>query len=130
MSNILKVFESIKNTGGASYNFSTGILNPDTGWMVGTAHNERQIPMPENLHNFGSAVNDYLRSLSYNDRLHIDVLMENESLYLGFWFHEGKLFIDISEWYQWFSEAIVVAQNNDQIAMWDCTHKHEFKIKN
>lgn len=129
MSNVMECWKSIKETGGASYNMSTGTINPTIGWMVSTEGNERIVPIPETWIEFSNAVNQYFRQLSSNGKLHLDVLMENESLFLGFWIHEGKLYIDISEWYDMFTDAIEVADKNNQIAIWDCMNKKEFPLQ-
>lgn len=127
MSNVTEVFKSIQETGGASYNIATGVLNPNTGWMVSTSGNEKKIKPPTDIVSFMNEVNQYLRSLSPNGTLRIDILT-NESLYLGFWIHEGELYMDISEWYEWFTEAVQVGVTNNQLAIWDCSKGEDFPL--
>lgn len=42
------------------------------------------------------------------------------NLYLGTWVHDGKVYIDLSEWVEGKAEAVALAQSRGELAIWDC----------
>jgi hypothetical protein len=121
--NFTDVFRSIQETGGASYNMTTGILNPETGYMVPIAWNhEEKYTIPQNLFDFSVIVKAYLAN-------HWDKIMDSpEWIFIGFWLHEGQLYIDLAENIQDFEEAYEAGFDREQKAIYDCTNKRDITI--
>lgn len=112
--NFINVWNSIVSNEGASYNLSTGEMNPTTGYMVALKGCERIYTAPENLNQFQDVVQNYLSGDLLN------IVLSNKDLYLGFWLHEGKLYIDLSENIQNKISALKMGMERGQITIYNC----------
>jgi len=130
MNNLKSAFDSLQETGGASYNFSTGILNPTSGWMVSITDHEQKYPIPKDYIEFGKLITDYLYKNFESVGTRLDILFNEPTLYLGLWINkdDNLLYVDISECYEWFTEAVHFGMKYKQLAIYDCANKREFKI--
>jgi hypothetical protein len=103
----------VLNEGGCSWNILSGVVNPDMmGYMVSMKGQE--VSMLHGLFGVG--------------QLHSFIKDKSELLlapfhYLGAWEFGGKIFLDVSQMWVSFDEAIRTAKENEQIAMWDCKNK-------
>lgn len=121
--NFTDVFRSIQETGGASYNMTTGVLNPEKGYMVSLSKNyERNFVIPQNLADFATIVKAYMLE-------HWDEMVESPvHTFIGFWIHEQYLIVDLAENIQDFDEAYTKAFDREQIAIYDCAKKRDITI--
>lgn len=109
--NIKKVFESLVNTGGATYSFNTGELNPDYGYSVALPDMEQICPWVPNFETFKACVKPYVNNT-------LDLLSE-EGNFLGLWLHEGNLYMDVTRVVPTFWEALQKGIAGNQIAIWN-----------
>jgi hypothetical protein len=121
--NFTDVFRSIQETGGASFNVNTGDLNPTTGYMVSIGNNfERKFSIPITFDDFRVIFRAYMAD-------HWDDLLTGSwDLYIGFWIHEGKLYVDLVENIKDELEAYQLGASRNQIAIHDCKAKQDIKI--
>lgn len=122
--NFIAVFDSIKQTGGASYNMHTQTLNPTTGYMVAIPGFEKIIDVPTDLNKFQDEVVSYV----INSQLWEKINTNPDGIYLGFWLHDGKLYIDLAENIATIGAAIHLGIERAQIAIYDCVKKEDIKI--
>lgn len=120
--NFHNVWQSIQNTGGASYNLSTAEMNPTTGYMVALKGVEQIYPVPSTMDEFKNILQDYLKGT----KLH--TILSNRELFVGFWIDEGKLYVDLSEIVITQRDAIEKAKENEQRAIYDCAGKEVLYI--
>lgn len=120
--NFIQVFESIQQTGGASYNIHTGELNPREGYMVALEGYEKRVALPASLNEFQNVVTAYLLEFPqvWKD--------EAKNIFLGFWIYENKLTIDFSENMDSIGEAYIAAVERSQIGVYDCKAKTTLKV--
>lgn len=62
-------------------------------------------------------------------RLHSDKLAYREYCYLGTWIHEGRIHIDVSEWFGDRNHALYLARERGELAIWDCQHGNEISLE-
>lgn len=122
--NFLQVFDSINNTGGASYNIHTGELNPRDGFMVGLPNVEKKVPVPATLNDFQNVVVQYV--LEFRDAWK----QPHKPVFLGFWIHNDELVIDFSERVDTIGEAYVMAIDRNQVAIYSNKDKVALKVLN
>lgn len=123
--NFIAVFDSIKQNNGASYNLYTRRLNPDTGYMVAIPGFECIIDIPEDLNKFQDAVTSYCINREMWDK----ITSNPDNIFLGFWLHDDKLYIDLTENIPDKDYAIVAAIERNQIAIYDCYERHDIRIR-
>jgi len=121
--NLINVFNSIQETGGATYNLNTSELNPNTGYIVALVGFERII---ERKPITFSGFQDVL--LPYLDRKVWDTIGGREDIYLGFWIEQGKLYIDLVERIEDRADAIKEGFKRGQLAIWDASAKEVITI--
>ena len=121
--NFKHLWESLKNSGGASYNVNTGELNPTTGYMVATKGHEQKFSIPATFEEF----KNYVRVFLF-DRNTFDVLVDNENAFVGCWKHDNELYIDVVYNVKEFEEAYSRGFDNEQIAIYDCAKKRDITI--
>lgn len=120
--NFKKVFESLKQNGGASYGLFSLELNPSEGYMVACAA-ERIYDQPTSYYDFKAAVGDYLANVPFPDSY------ELEDVFLGFWTNpEGRLVIDFSEVILDRNEAEVKGAMRNQKAIFDNASKTDITL--
>jgi hypothetical protein len=118
-SNFLHIFNSIESSGGCSYSFNTGVINPENGYMISLPGLERTYPIPQSYKQFQNIVRDYLRS-TVTPNKDAENKLYHEDGYLGFWCHDGLLYINVSENVQDIEQAAKLATMRHQIAFYDC----------
>jgi len=106
---------------GASYNLFTGDFNPDSGYMVALSGYEKIVGFPSTLNVFQDVMLNYLQG-------RILKVMGEADIYLGFWFNEGTLCIDLSERIEDEPTAIKVGLARNQKAIWDATNKRDIVL--
>jgi hypothetical protein len=129
-SNLIEVYNYLGQTdsegnfvhSGASYNIFTGDFNPDSGYMVALDGYERTVGFPSTLNSFQEIMIDYLQG-------RVLKVMGDADIYLGFWFNEGVLCIDISERIEDEPTAIKVGLARNQKAIWDANNQREIFLK-
>lgn len=122
--NFISVFDSIKQNNGASYNLHTRTLNPETGYMVALSGFEKIVDIPEDLNKFQDIVTSYCINRDMWDK----IIADPENIYLGFWLHDGKLYIDLAEHIPTLGVAYHYAVERNQIAFYDCAKKEDIKV--
>jgi hypothetical protein len=103
---------------GASYNLFTGDFNPGSGYMVALSGYEKIVGFPTTLNSFQDIMLNYLQG-------RILKVMGDADIYLGLWFNDGKLYIDLSERIEDEPTAIKVGLARNQKAIWDANNKRE-----
>lgn len=108
-----KAFESVQKTGGASYGLFNQLLNPTTGYMVAISDKQSKYNLPDTFVDFKSIVSHYLAANAFP----IDTELEN--VYLGFWHHNGELYVDFTELIEDENIAMLEGMKRKQIAIFD-----------
>lgn len=122
--NLINVFNSIQENGGATYNMNTSELNPSTGYIVALVGFEKVIEkIPQTFANFQDVL------LPYLDRKVWDAIGGREDIYLGFWINDGKLYLDLVERIEDRFDAIKEGWKRGQIAIWDAKTKEEITVR-
>lgn len=122
--NFITVFNSIMQNNGASYNLHTRTLNPDAGYMVAIPGFESIVDIPVDLNKFQDEVTAYC----INKDMWNKIATNPDNIYLGFWLHEGKLYIDLTENIIDKDDAILAGNERNQIAIYDCYERHDIRI--
>lgn len=60
---------------------------------------------------------------------HYEELYEEEGTYLGIWNADGDIYLDVSRSFETLEEALKVAKENDQIAVYNLETKEEIFIE-
>jgi hypothetical protein len=106
---------------GASYNLFTGDFNPGSGYMVALSGYEKIVGFPSTLNVFQDVMLNYLQG-------RVLKVMGDADIYLGFWFNEGMLCIDLSERIEDEPTAIKVGLARNQKAIWDANNKRDIVL--
>jgi len=116
MSNLINFKNSIINDNGASYNLLTGQFNPDNGYMVSMQDHESITVF--NKDSLQYEICRYVRAKA-------ELLMAGivDVHFLGGWLDKGNLYLDISIHELDLNEALRIARNNNQLAIFDCKNK-------
>lgn len=122
--NFLSVFDSIKESNGASYNLHTRELNPTTGYMVAIPGFEKSFDIPDTLNKFQDLVIAY----AINREMWDKISTNPDKIFLGFWIHDGKLVVDLTENVDDLGTAYHLGVEHSQIAIYDCLKKADIKI--
>lgn len=123
MSNLKQFVKATIENGGASFNLVTGELNPTTGYMVAIQGHEKIVPNVTSEKQLQYIISDFIRE-------HAIILasgISNEGNYIGTWLHEGNLYLDVSCNVSNKADAIKVAKEGSQLAIWDCANNCEIK---
>lgn len=120
--NYKDVYKSIVETGGASYNLATKVLNPSTGYMVSVPGFTCIVDKPKTEKEFHQHCADYLEHCFIR-------FAEKSNTYLGFWINGNELVIDISENISDRDEAIRLGKKREQLCIWDCANKCEIDTR-
>lgn len=116
MSNIKKAIESIRETGGCSYNLSTGELNPPSGYMVGIkSAGQQEVKYRED------SLEDHVKTYLLN----WSQVLEGGDLFFGAWVYKGILYFNLSKKYEDRYEAVSAGRKWGQISIWDNEKKEE-----
>lgn len=121
--NFLSVFQSIQESNGASYNLHTRELNPSTGYMVAIPGFEQIYDVPANFDQFQDVAVKYAVNLG----VYIKTNENPDKIFLGFWVHEDKLYIDLAENVEDLGTAYHLAFFGNQLAIYDCKNKCDIK---
>ena len=124
MSNLIHVFNEVIEKGGATYDLMSGKLNTDSGYMVA-------LPGYETIIQLGSTLTlDKFRNyvIFYLGDKELCVLLGEEETYLGFWLHDGKLYIDIAKRLLDRNEAILLGRANGQHSIYDLNEKKDIEV--
>lgn len=115
--NLLNFFQSVKATGGGSYNIHTGELNPKDGYMVSINGCETVVDYNED---FDIEVRRYIKK-------NMDVIYE-PNIFLGAWTNDGKVYLDCSQKIVDKREALHKGLRRNQKAIWDNTTLSEIAL--
>jgi hypothetical protein len=113
---LLLITDTIRLTGGVTYNINTQELNPSHGFMVSFENfSEVKQSVTED------DVRDYIgRHAS---------LLAKENCYFGCWFDGLNYVFDVSERYERMTDAAFWALVRKQTAIYDCAKKKEIRIR-
>lgn len=120
--NFLNVYNQIVENGGATYNMTTGELNPDSGYMVAQMEFEQVFDFYRNPNVFSEQVKSYLTKKI------LDQLICRSDIYLGFWLKDGKIYFDVVRKIADRDEAIREGRANKQIAIYDANNKVDIEV--
>lgn len=113
MANILEALASLKANGGFSYNLNTGELNPEYGFAVAK---DKQFEMSFAVGNINrKTVPDIVRVYAQKTA----DLLAQDGAFLGAWFDDGLLYLDVSELVATEVEAIRLCQERKQLAYYN-----------
>lgn len=107
-----------RSDGGSSTNVVTG-KSPESGFMVAQKDGGIILSADDFYGENGeSYLDEYVKSFPE---------FQNSDIYLGTWHdaESGKVFLDVAHNVQDRQEAIALAQENDQIAIWDVSNSKE-----
>lgn len=104
--NLFEFIKTSKENNGASYNLHTGELNPKSGYMVAQKGSELIVP---------ELTKEVVKGFILD---HIDILQEDKDLFIGTWKNGNKWYIDISRLVDNYADAYVLADKNEQIAIY------------
>jgi hypothetical protein len=106
--NLQNFYNELVNNNGASYNITTGILNPNSGFFVSLPNRELQI----NRNAFNTSVlADFINN-------NID-LLSNENNFVGGWIENGIIYLDVSEQIADKRTALNLGVQRNQLAIYD-----------
>jgi hypothetical protein len=120
--NFLNVFNHIVEHGGATYNMTTGELNPDSGYMVAQREFEQVFDFYRNSNVFSEQIKSYLTKKV------VDQLICRSDIYLGFWLKDDKIYFDVVRRMTDRNEAILEGRRNKQIAIYDANEKKDIEV--
>lgn len=109
--NLQNFLSDVLTNGGASFNITTGVYNPNKGFFVSVPN--REVQKEVSLFNY----EDILAFIREN----VQILC-NESYFLGGWVENGIVYLDVSE--QIFDKRIALTQgiNRNQLAIFDASN--------
>lgn len=108
--------EASNNNNGFSFNPSTKEINPTEGYMVSLHGHEAGC---------GSGVLMTFGIKYYQE--HKEMFSLNPSLYIGCWFNNDMFYFDISQNVHPINVAMSMAENDMQLAIWDCANQQEIR---
>jgi hypothetical protein len=109
--NLQNFYNELVNNNGASYNITTGILNPNSGFFVSLPNREQQI----NRNNFNTSIlADFINN-------NID-LLSNENNFVGGWIENGIVYLDVSEQIADKRTALNLGVQRNQLAIYDANN--------
>lgn len=111
--NLWNVYNSIVKTDGATYNFATGEINPDSGYGVAQKGFEKVFEFYPSLNFFSILLKSYMTSEIWEQ------INNRTDIYLGVWLHKSKLYFDIVEVIPYLETAIREGRRNEQKAIRD-----------
>ena len=109
--NLQNFYNELVSNNGASYNITTGILNPQNGYFVSLPNRELQI----NRNELSTLV--VSRFISAN----ID-LLSNENNFVGGWIENGIVYLDVSEQIADKRTALNLGVQHNQLAIYDANN--------
>ena len=113
--NLAIFLENVAKNGGCSYNPTTGVINPDKGYMVSVKGAEKIFE--GNLQDsIGEYYADYFEKLN------------SGKYFLGAWVNKGVTYLDLSVNVLNENEAIIQGILNQQKAIWNCGLRAEINL--
>ena len=109
--NLQNFYNELVNNNGASYNITTGILNPNSCYFVSLPNRELQI----NREDFNTSI---LADFVNNN---ID-LLSNENNFVGGWIENGIVYLDVSEQIADKRTALNLGVQRNQLAIYDANN--------
>jgi len=115
-----KVIDSTTSAAVSGQGFSFNVFNntPTSGYMVALSGYEHIVESGDDIEQHIAA---YVHS-------NFGLLMGNATLYVGGWFNDGKLYLDISESFQDVRKAKIAGAKRHQIAIWDVVYSREIVL--
>ena len=109
--NLQNFYNELVNNNGASYNITTGILNPNSGFFVSLPNREQQI----NRNDFNTSVlADFINNNSD--------LLSNENNFVGGWIENDIVYLDVSEQIADKRTALNLGVQRNQLAIYDANN--------
>lgn len=109
--NLQNFYNELVNNNGASYNITTGILNPNSGYFVSLPNRELQI----NRNNFNDEV---LREFLTKNA----GLLCRENNFVGGWIENDIVYLDVSEQIADKRTALNLGVQRNQLAIYDANN--------
>lgn len=127
MNNLRNFIESIRENGGASYNFSNGEFNPTNGYFVSIVGMEKVIDIKNVIDCWEVFIVKGRKILKEYIAENLEML-DKENVFLGAWIHEGKLYLDCSQKIDSLSDAVTKGMQRDQLAIFDAAKGKEITL--
>lgn len=108
--------EAQQNQSGFSFNPTFNQTNPTEGYMVSLRG-----------HEMGCGKDVLMTSGIRYYQEHQEMMSLNPSLYIGCWFSNDMFYFDISQNVHPIDVAMAMAENNMQLAIWDCANQDEIR---
>jgi hypothetical protein len=109
--NLQNFYNELVNNNGASYNITTGILNPNSGFFVSLPNREQQI----NREDFNTSIlADFINNNSD--------LLSNENNFVGGWIENDIVYLDVSEQIADKRTALNLGVQRNQLAIYDANN--------
>jgi hypothetical protein len=107
--NFRDIVNLVKENGGVSYSTTYGSLVGKNGYAV-SVHKEREVILPLNRLNDNEVRNFFYENAN---------LLAEDGKFLGIWVEDGNAYLDVSTKVKLKAEAIKMAKDNNQLAIFD-----------
>lgn len=114
--------ETLAHGGGSAWPDGT-LSRPADGYMVGGIVPTLTIPVV-GADTLAQCVFDFV--VSHHDTLHAG---PDAPRVVGTWKHEGRIYVDVSEWVADRVRAVGLAHERGELAIWDCYHGNEINTE-
>jgi len=114
MSNIKEALQELHKTGGFTYSFITGELNPKKGFSLAVSKDTEKI-IDNILRYKKTVVDNDVKKYAHSN---IEELMK-PNRFLGGWVDNNKLYLDVSEVVETRDEVVRLCKEREQLAYWD-----------
>lgn len=112
--------QALRDNGG-TFDLYGYVVHNERGYMVGGVATAPIVPVT-GVATLAAVLGDFVADFR---RTRADRGQGTEGLYLGTWVHDGKVYVDISEWVGCVRQATALAQERGELAIWDCYHGNE-----
>jgi hypothetical protein len=121
--NIIQAISALFTNGGFSFNINNGDLNPSHGYMVAVSKDTERVISSAVRYKRSAIENEIKRFIQDNSQI-----LANDNYVVGAWQNGKDLFLDVSELIEDIDEAISLAEQREQLAIYDNTNKETINL--
>jgi len=108
--------DNVAKDGGCSYNYNTGLMNPNKGYMVSLDGCE-EISKRLTKEVLTGYIVKHARDIEIND-----------NIFIGAWQSDNNIYLDLSINIDSLEKAWTQGMLNGQLAIWDCENSKEIQL--